>query len=161
LTAKAKVVDGEQSPQEWPTWRPGRVSRLVARWVFAPMFAAFSVAVVIAVYAGSAGQVASIFGMAMGLVSFVGALEMLSVSSVLARIEDDRLVLCNRFWSSRVVPLASITAVRSGTYGLIVTCGEGEAVSVDAIVDPFGTSRRAAGIAAQIQAAAARLRAEA
>jgi hypothetical protein len=152
------VEEAGQASQEWPTWRPGLVSRLLWLLVVAPVCAVVSVVLVAGVFQRPHDVFDPLIGLLIGLTIFGGAFSAASVMSVWARIEGDRLVFRNRLWSDREVPLSSITAVRPAGQGLILTRGDHTTVAVHAFMHPFGTSGRAGAAARQIEAAVARLR---
>jgi hypothetical protein len=146
----AAVQPSASQPAEW---RPRRSSRLISACLIAPACLAFAAAVNLAIFNTDSKPVTLIFGLVVTVVSLLIGAQTASVPAMRVRIAGNRLEYRNLLWSSRAIPLASVTGVTAAPRGLVISRSDGSEVVAHAVTDPFRRSRRAAAVAAQIQEA--------
>jgi hypothetical protein len=81
-----------------------------------------------------------------------------SVPALRVRISGNQLEYRNLLWSSRAVPLSSVTGVSAAPRGLVISRSDGSEVVAHAVTNPFPISKRGEEVAGEIQDAVSRWR---
>jgi hypothetical protein len=152
------VAAVQPSASQQPEWRPKRVSRLVSACIIAPACVAFAAAVNVAIFNADSKPVTLIFGLVVTVLSLVIGAQAASVPALRIRLAGNQLEYRNLLWSSRSIPLASVTGVTAAPRGLVISRSDGSEVVAHAVTDPFRWSKRARTAAEQIQEAVTRWR---
>ena len=151
----AAVQPSGSPPREW---RPKRSSRLISACVIAPACLAFAAAVNLAIFSTDSKPVTLIFGLVVTVLTLVIGAQAASVPGLRVRIAGNQLELRNLLWSSRAIPLASVTGVTAAPRGMVISRSDGSEVVAHAVTDPFRMSSRAARTAEEISDAVTRWR---